>query len=497
MNFIRKFILAPPSGEVASIPSGKLFLSRSLLSPKGALECLYNDSVLIIKQSSAPFCYQLCVIRAYQEGEASATFSDGDEEDDGGDTLEDEQHNTDERMFFLASDLNVRLYLKNDGTQVIRWDDVSGDTGDCYEFIVDEEIKNHEVDNFMLSLYRCLYEQLNEKSAANVPESELKMQFAQPFSPVLSSQQASFELLRSYTLKRPSAANLHLAANLQPDQFNSSPQRQKKRPDYPVLFSKTLLVSGIALCTYVTELRIFDSDSEAFMLLTSDAEILLVEDDSGFKSLVSNTPNFCFSLRLLKNEKPAFFLDYLGLVFNYTPRTAKDVQEVKLFIKFNTSEDFDSFKHEYLSALYSNVALEEDRDPIKNVSNDLRSLKLSSSDSRLREQNHASFRNSSTEHPTVSDQDFRKVMSLNELQSHKTTSHPENSKVKGLQQVVQGVQAKQSSDLFLGAFRKTENGIVFVTELNCAEDSNGTMYSTIIGTDELCGKKLYLRELPP
>ena len=53
MNFIKKFIGTTTTDEVALIPSGKLYLTRSKQSPKGAIECLYNDAFASIKRRPA------------------------------------------------------------------------------------------------------------------------------------------------------------------------------------------------------------------------------------------------------------------------------------------------------------------------------------------------------------------------------------------------------------------------------------------------------------
>lgn len=167
MNFLKKFIGASPTDEVALIPSGKLFLTRSPHLPKGALECLYNDALICIKQTTTPFYYQLTVVRAYQEGEMNSDSAGDDDDDDDSEGNPDDA-GIDERVFSLTPDLKTRLYTKHDGTRVIAWKDLSGDLGDRFEFTVEEEVKFNEVDNFMMSLYRCLYEEKYQKSSVGI-----------------------------------------------------------------------------------------------------------------------------------------------------------------------------------------------------------------------------------------------------------------------------------------------------------------------------------------
>lgn len=173
MNFLKKFIRTSAVDEVALIPSGKLYLARLPTLPKGASECLYNDALITIKQTTTPYFYQLAVIRAYEEGEASS-LSDGeaDEDDDNEGSLA-EAGNADERVFLLAPELRVRISTNDNGTRVIGWKDVNGDVGDRFEFVVDEDIRYTDVDHFMLSMYRCLYESKYQKPSVGVENADL------------------------------------------------------------------------------------------------------------------------------------------------------------------------------------------------------------------------------------------------------------------------------------------------------------------------------------
>lgn len=169
MNFLRKLLKASPTDELALIPLGKLFLSRSPLLPKGELECLYNDACISIKETTTAFLFQLTVVRAYQEGESisqsSTDYDDEDDENEG--NLEDFRSN-DEKVFFLTPELNARVYTKHDRTRAISWKDLQGDLGDRFEFLIDEEIRSSDVDHFLFTLFRCMYEQKYQKSSADI-----------------------------------------------------------------------------------------------------------------------------------------------------------------------------------------------------------------------------------------------------------------------------------------------------------------------------------------
>ncbi|OVF08847.1 putative vacuolar import and degradation protein [Clavispora lusitaniae] len=169
MNFLKRFLRASPTDELASIPLGKLFLSRSPLSPKGELECLYNDACISIKETTTKYLFQLTVVRAYQEGESISQSSDDySDEDDGNEGLSEEFRSKDEKSFYLTQDLNARMYTKHDGTRVISWKDLHGDLGDKFEFFIDEDIRASDVDHFLFTLFRCMYEQKYQKSSDEI-----------------------------------------------------------------------------------------------------------------------------------------------------------------------------------------------------------------------------------------------------------------------------------------------------------------------------------------
>ena len=179
MNFLRKFIGTTTTDEVALIPSGKLFLTRSKQSPKGALECLYNDAYASIKQTTSPYYFQLCVTRVYQEGESEfSRFDDSEEEDDLDDlipTSDSKSQSKDEWVFSISEELKIYKLDKPDGTRAIAWKDLNGDLGDNFEFVIDEEVRNSEVESFMLTIYKCLYESKYHASALGINDmSQLK-----------------------------------------------------------------------------------------------------------------------------------------------------------------------------------------------------------------------------------------------------------------------------------------------------------------------------------
>lgn len=177
MNFLRKFIGATPIDEIALIPSGKLFLTRAPFLPKGALECLYNDALIKIKKTTREHYYQLSVIKASQEGELNLESADDENDEDSSEDSSEESGNGDEKVFSIDPSLKFNIYTKSDGSQAISWKDINGDIGDRFEFAIDEDVKYTEVDNFALSLYKCLYEHRYQKSAAGITDIDQLSEF--------------------------------------------------------------------------------------------------------------------------------------------------------------------------------------------------------------------------------------------------------------------------------------------------------------------------------
>ncbi|KAF3985031.1 hypothetical protein FT663_03990 [Candidozyma haemuli var. vulneris] len=206
MNFLKKFIGATPIDEVASIPSGKLFLTRAPFSPKGALECLYNDALIKIKKTTKEHYYQISVIRAYQEGELN--LESADDEDDGGesDDSNEDSGNNDEKVFSIDPELKFRSYTRSDGVQAISWKDLNGDLGDRFEFVVDEDIKYTEVDNFTFSLYKCLYEHRYQKSADDITDISQLSEFV--YDPNTDDEAAEMDKFSRFAMSCASSQDL-------------------------------------------------------------------------------------------------------------------------------------------------------------------------------------------------------------------------------------------------------------------------------------------------
>lgn len=353
MNFIKKFLGTTPTDEVALIPSGKLFLTRSPQLPKGEIECLYNDAFASIRQTTAPFYYQLCIVRAYQEGELAANgatgFNDSDDEDfDGRHSLTDEsQSSKDEWTFAISGDLKIHTYNKADGSRAIAWTDLNGDLGDKFEFIIDEDVKFTEVDSFVLFLYKCLYEQKYQRSSHKVKDMDQLKEFV--YDP-------KAELLTFADLKR--LENDYKLPNDDEGDSSSSSSSEDEFEDTGATFfpplEKALLASPTVYESTDASLHLFDSQAGAFKVQKDAGDVTLkivvTEPWNYLILLVSAT----LSLEAKMNQQlnPTLNYDFLSLIFNYFPSVGGSSQAYSWLIKFADTDKFLEFRSAFTKTLW-------------------------------------------------------------------------------------------------------------------------------------------------
>lgn len=169
-----------PIDEIAQIPSGKLFLRRLPQSPKGELECLYNDALAEIRRTTTPYVYHLLVTKVHHEdaGMRVDTGYDSDSDSDSGhlprlhQLLTDVANTTnskEEWNFAIIEEMRFHFYERN-GNKIFAWRDLNGDMGDEFEFIIGEEARGTDVESFTLQLYKCLYEEKYKTEVRNMED---------------------------------------------------------------------------------------------------------------------------------------------------------------------------------------------------------------------------------------------------------------------------------------------------------------------------------------
>lgn len=398
MNFLKKFLGSAPTDEVALIPSGRLFLARSPQSPKGELECLYNDAFASIRQTTTPFYYQLCITRVYQEGELDAHGSSGF--DDSDDSDEDDHdtphsisdsnaggHSKDEWNFSILEELKIHTYDKADGSKTLAWKDLNGDLGDRFEFTVDSDIKLTEFDSFMFALYKCLFELKYHKSSLSITNMSQLQEFI--YNP--KSELLTFDDLRGDFLNYEddeASEDIDTGDDYQSvsstDEFHDAESRttpsatikkssgkderspvKSNAAGIPSIFSseKAALNTGNVLyeCSNF-DLHLFDSDAGVFNLQVKKPELNVK---------IVELENWTYSLRLLSSNKskpinfecilsadmnPTFNFEYLSFIFNhFIQKSETQTLAYSWLLKFSHFNELQEFQVSFMKAMWESL----------------------------------------------------------------------------------------------------------------------------------------------
>ncbi|KAH3672772.1 hypothetical protein WICMUC_004178 [Wickerhamomyces mucosus] len=339
MNFLKKFLGSSPKGELSLIPSGQFFLKRSPGSPKSASECLYTDAVASIRETSTPHNYWLVVQKAYAEGEEPSK----DDDDDEG---EDYDEHSDERIFLIDSSLLIHLSNRA-GSLVVSWVNKEGDEGESYEFVVDETIKNSEVDQFMRSVHACCFERKYQKSSIGATEDQLKEFIYDPETDTL--------VFRSSDLETPSNKEEDEEAFDESfyedadDEIFKSNSKLEEQPASKATAKIDSLVSTKEkeLISVQAELRLYDPETESFAL-QDDQGTISVLDLGKWQYWLSITGPSGIELGTTISSKlnPVFNYEVLSFIFNYTA----DESVFSWLLRFKTPEDLLQFQSAFMRA---------------------------------------------------------------------------------------------------------------------------------------------------
>ncbi|UZP42025.1 hypothetical protein NXS19_009841 [Fusarium pseudograminearum] len=167
---IGKLIFGSSAQEtLIELPQGQLYLVRPL-SPKGYSELIFRDSAIRIRRTNQEFQYQLVVQRVFEEGEAEL-LAEEEGEDAEIDALASEK---DEKTFLLDEALSFRFEIRETGDKVLAWKDLSGDTGDLFQFVCDSTVTSAQVQQFVRVAQECQYERKYRKHNSTATEADLQ-----------------------------------------------------------------------------------------------------------------------------------------------------------------------------------------------------------------------------------------------------------------------------------------------------------------------------------
>lgn len=382
MNFLKKFLGSSPTDEVILIPSGKLFLTRSPQSPKGELECLYNDAFASIRQTTSAFYYRLVITRVYQEGELAAHgdsgFGDSDDEDEFNDhdtphSISDSNiglgHSKDEYVFEILEDLKIHCYDKEDGTKAISWKDLDGDLGDRFEFIVDEITKQTDIDSFMLALYKCQYERKYHKSSLEITTTnELKEFVYDPKTELLSFNDLNkdihdFEYEEDeyeYEDETKATEPPKVGAEAGASEVESDGDDEFHDAEGSIGGTNTSIV-GTVVYEFKTnlELYLFSPDTGTFIIKGKKNEVCIKILDSGdwnyylvVDSIDENGRPLKFDCPFTKDMNPTFNFTYNSFVFNHFVQSKGQSIVFSWLLKFEEESQLSEFQVNFLTQLW-------------------------------------------------------------------------------------------------------------------------------------------------
>lgn len=363
------------------LPQGQLYLVRPL-SPKGYSELIFKDAAARIRRTGQEYQYQLVVQRAYEEGEEDLG-EDEDGEDAEAAALAAER---DEKTFLLDEGLHFRTEVREGGEKVLAWRDLSGDTGDLYEFVCDNSVQTTEVETFELTARKCQYERKYRKSHETASETDLQsFVFVEETIPVASPT-------HSPTLLSPVGTMSPIAAipgtSTPRNTANSALKRERtptKTPRKPVVREETpteappsaTVPEALEILTKEqAELHLFDFQSGAFIL--QDSEIVATVSEIGkwqYWLQITGKDKEWLGQPVVADINPVFNFEYLSFIFNHF---TEDGSAYSWLLRFKDTETENRFQEGLMQALWEqlnelkwNKTKEDDREYVLEAFQDL------------------------------------------------------------------------------------------------------------------------------
>ncbi|KAL7805809.1 VID27 cytoplasmic domain-containing protein [Trichoderma aethiopicum] len=357
--------------SLIELPQGQLYLVRPL-SPKGYSELIFKDSAIRIRRTNQDYQYQLVVQRVFEEGEAEL-LADEEGEDAEIDALVGER---DEKTFLLDEALRFRIEIREGGDEtVLAWKDLSGDSGDLYEFVCDRVVTPAEVKRFLRTAQECQYERKYRKPHTTASEEDLRQfefpeeQPIPPASPIHSPTLArSIESIDDMFAKR--TATLPAQSELAAEQSREveAPQQPQEAKAAPTPLEIYAAVSG--------ELHLYDPQAGHFSQV-EDSVIVTVSEvgkweywlqiDAAGKSILGTpvTPEF----------NPVFDFEHLSFIFNHW---SEDGTGRSWLIRFKDQPTLEKFQEAVMQAIWERLnetkwkkIQEKEREYVLDAFNDL------------------------------------------------------------------------------------------------------------------------------
>ncbi|KAK2595545.1 Vacuolar import and degradation protein 27 [Conoideocrella luteorostrata] len=359
------------------LPQGQLYLVRPL-SPKGYSELIFKDSAIRIRRTNQDFHYQLVVQRVFEEGEAEL-LAEEEGEDAEIDALAAER---DEKTFLLDEALHFRVESREGGETVFAWRDLSGDNGDLYEFVCDNQASADQVEQFVQVARQSQYERKYRKPHTTASDEDYQ-QFefydenpippASPLhSPVLTR---SIESVDEMYVKANTAAKREPLPVAKQPALEPEPQKKKGGPsNQPEPESAPEPLEIYAAVS--AELHLFDPQPGHFVLV-DDSVIATVSEVGQWQYWlqIENNAKSWLGTSVVPEFNPVFDFDYLSFVFNHF---SADGTARSWLLRFKDQPTLEKFQEAVMQAIWERLnetkwakAQEKDREYVLDAFGDL------------------------------------------------------------------------------------------------------------------------------
>lgn len=347
---VGKLIFGSSTQEaLIELPQGQLYLVRPL-SPKGYSELIFKDSAIRIRRTNQDFQYQLVVQRVFEEGEAEL-LAEEEGDDAEIDALASER---DEKTFLLDEALHFRVEIRQDGDKVLAWKDLSGDTGDIYQFVCDPSVSSAQVQQFVRVAQECQYERKYRKphttaSAHDLQQFEFEEEDPIPpaspiHSPILSRSIESVDDMLSKKSKANSAAKREPATI--PEQEIEVPELAGPDAESPP--------EAIEIYAAVTaELHLFDPEPGHFVMV--DDTIIATVSEVGkweYWLQIESTEKAWLGTPVVADFNPVFDFEYLSFVFNHF---SNDGTARSWLLRFKDQPTLEKFQQAIMQAIWEKL----------------------------------------------------------------------------------------------------------------------------------------------
>ncbi|KAK9326591.1 VID27 cytoplasmic protein-domain-containing protein [Lipomyces starkeyi] len=329
MNFLKRVLGSSPKQELVSIPSGRLYLSRSQNSVKGYSECIFKDAVAAVRRTTTEFHYQIVVQRAYEEGEEQLE----DEED---------EESFDEYTFLIDEALHFRESQSDEGQAIFAWKDLLGDPGDLYEFVCDEGTDTSVIKDFFHVVLQCQYERKYSKPSKLAANDELS------------------EFIYVGHIQSPPSpkvvASPGRSATTTPNRRRSSVQAAAVAPATPGAVSTTMAekyqVKSV-LGSDEAELHLFDASTGVFLLQDNVVTASVKDVGSWTYWLDVASPKKPWLAFLISPDiNPVFNYEHLSFIFNYY---SDDGSASSWLLHFKDADTLEHFQENLMRALWESL----------------------------------------------------------------------------------------------------------------------------------------------